>query len=80
VAETTVYKDLYAADFDALVKRWENYRCWWRICREINVFFFQVRISYILRFISICDVFNCLSLLLRESCEPYICIVNLIKF
>jgi hypothetical protein len=33
------------------------YQCWRRICREINVFFFQVRISHVLRFISICDVY-----------------------
>jgi hypothetical protein len=33
--------------------------CWWRICREINVFFFpQVRISRILRSISVCDLFT----------------------
>jgi hypothetical protein len=32
------------------------YQCWWRICREINVFF-QVRISHVLRFISIYDLF-----------------------
>jgi hypothetical protein len=36
----------------------EVYQYWWRICREINVFFFQVRISYVLRFISICDLFT----------------------
>jgi hypothetical protein len=29
-------KDFYAAVFDALVKRWD--KCWWRICREINIF------------------------------------------
>jgi hypothetical protein len=33
------------------------YQCWWRICGEINVFF-QVRISHILRFISIYDQFT----------------------
>jgi hypothetical protein len=32
------------------------YQCWWRICREINVFL--VRISHVLRFISICDLFT----------------------
>jgi hypothetical protein len=32
------------------------YQCWWRICREINVFF-QVLISHVLRFISICGLF-----------------------
>jgi hypothetical protein len=30
--------------------------CWWRICREI--FFSQVRISYVLRFISVYDLFT----------------------
>jgi hypothetical protein len=30
------------------------YQCWWRICRELNVFF-HVPISHVLRFISICD-------------------------
>jgi hypothetical protein len=56
VARTTV-KWLYAAGFDALIKRWDNY---------INVggyvekqtFFFQVRISHVLRFTSICDLFT----------------------
>jgi hypothetical protein len=33
------------------------YQSWWRICREINVFS-QVRISHVLRFISICDLFT----------------------
>jgi hypothetical protein len=33
------------------------YQCWWRICREINVFF-QVRISHVLRFISIYNLFT----------------------
>jgi hypothetical protein len=32
------------------------YQCWWRICREINVFF-RVQISHVLSFISICDLF-----------------------
>jgi hypothetical protein len=35
----------------------QAYQCWWRICREINVFY-QVRISHVLRFISICDLFT----------------------
>jgi hypothetical protein len=58
LAETTV-KNFYAASFDALVKRWD--KC-------INVgggyvekkkrFTLQVRISHILRFISICDLFT----------------------
>jgi hypothetical protein len=38
--------------------RGQVYHCWWRICREINTFFFQVRISRVLRFISICDLFT----------------------
>jgi hypothetical protein len=33
------------------------YQCWRRIIWEINVFS-QVRISHVLRFISICDLFN----------------------
>jgi hypothetical protein len=33
------------------------YQCWWRICREVNVFF-KVRISHVLHFISICDLFT----------------------
>jgi hypothetical protein len=33
------------------------YQCWWRICREINVFL-QVRISHVLRFIFTCDLFT----------------------
>jgi hypothetical protein len=33
------------------------YQCWCRICREIDVSF-QVRISHVLRFISICDLFT----------------------
>jgi hypothetical protein len=30
---------------------------WWKICREV-IFFFQFRISHILRFIFICDLFT----------------------
>jgi hypothetical protein len=33
------------------------YPCWWRICQQINVFS-QVRISHVLRFTSICDLFT----------------------
>jgi hypothetical protein len=32
-------KALYAVGFDALVKRWDVYQRWWRIRREINVYF-----------------------------------------
>jgi hypothetical protein len=49
-------KDFFAPGFDALVMRLDKCICWWRICREINGFFFQVRISHVLRFISICDL------------------------
>jgi hypothetical protein len=43
----------------------QEYQCWWRICREINVF--QVRISHVLRFTSICDLFT-------DSPSYYTCI------
>jgi hypothetical protein len=51
-------KDFYAAGFDALAKRW--YKC---ISVgggfvEKYMFFFFVRISRVLRFISICDIFT----------------------
>jgi hypothetical protein len=45
-------KDFYAAGFDAKVKRWE--KCI-NVGRE-KTFFFQVRISIVLSFISICDL------------------------
>jgi hypothetical protein len=35
----------------------QAYQCWWRICQEINVFP-QVRVSYLLRFMAICDLFT----------------------
>jgi hypothetical protein len=35
----------------------QGYQCWWRICREINVFF-NVWISHVLRLISIFDPFT----------------------
>jgi hypothetical protein len=35
----------------------QGYRCWWRIRREVTAFF-QVRISHVLCFISICDLFT----------------------
>jgi hypothetical protein len=49
--------DFYAAGFDALVNRWD-------MCINVRggyvemFFFFQVRISHVLRFISICDLFT----------------------
>jgi hypothetical protein len=58
VAETTV-KRLLCCRFPCTGKgMWHVYQCWWRTCREINVFFFQVRTSHVLRFISICDLFT----------------------
>jgi hypothetical protein len=41
---------------DAKVAMGQVYRCWWTICREI--FFFYIRISHVLCFISICDLFT----------------------
>jgi hypothetical protein len=56
VAETTV--KTYAAGFDALVKRRDK-------CISVDgeyveeyKFYFQFRISHVLRFISICDLFT----------------------
>jgi hypothetical protein len=58
VTETTV-KRLLCYVFRRTGKAMEQvYQYWWRICREINVFFFQFRISHILRFISVCDLFT----------------------
>jgi hypothetical protein len=57
VAKTTI-KTLHAADFDALVKRFDKcYQCLCGIFHEINTFF-EVQISHALRFILICDLFN----------------------
>jgi hypothetical protein len=36
----------------------QMYQYWWRICQEINVFFFHIRISHVLRIISICNLFT----------------------
>jgi hypothetical protein len=51
-------KDLYAAGFDALVKRWDK-------CISVgdgdmsrSKYFFQVLISHVLRFMSICDLYT----------------------
>jgi hypothetical protein len=55
MAETTV-KRLLCYGFRCTGKAMRQvYQCWWRICRVIHVFF---RISHVLRFISICDVFT----------------------
>jgi hypothetical protein len=57
LAETTV-KILLHCGFRRTGKEMGQVcQCWWRICREIKAFF-QVRISHVLRFISICDLFT----------------------
>jgi hypothetical protein len=50
-------KDFYAAGFDALVKRWGQA---YQMLVENNSrnFFLQVRISYVSRFTSICDLYT----------------------
>jgi hypothetical protein len=56
VAETIV-KGLVCCEFRRTDKAMgQVYQCWCRMCRE-NVFF-QIRISHVLRFISICDLFT----------------------
>jgi hypothetical protein len=60
VAETTV-KRLLCCGFRRIGKAMgQVYQCWWRICREMKCFFFifQVRISRVLRFIFICELFT----------------------
>jgi hypothetical protein len=57
VADTTV-KRLLCCGFRRTGKvMGQVYQCWWRLCREINVFS-QVWILHVLRFISICDLFT----------------------
>jgi hypothetical protein len=35
------------------------YQCWWRICREINVFpMLEYRMFYVLCFMSVCALFT----------------------
>jgi hypothetical protein len=50
-------KDLYAAGFDALVKRWDTFL---KLVEDISrkKCFVYVRISHVLRFISICGLFT----------------------
>jgi hypothetical protein len=56
VAETAV-KRIECCGFRRTCKAMgQMYQCRWRMRREINVFF-QVRISQVLRFISICGLF-----------------------
>jgi hypothetical protein len=55
VAETTA-KRLLCCGFRRTAKAMRQlYQCWWRICREINVFS-TFWTSHVLRFISICDL------------------------
>jgi hypothetical protein len=50
-------KDFYDAGIRRTGKAMgQVYQCWWRICREIHVFFFQVRMWHVLLFTSICDL------------------------
>jgi hypothetical protein len=49
-------EDFYAVSFDALVKRWD--KCISVGGGYVENFFFQVRLSHVLRFISICDLFT----------------------
>jgi hypothetical protein len=57
VAETAV-KTLLSCVFRPICKAMvQVYQCRWRIYREI-IFFFQFRISHVLHFISMCDLFT----------------------
>jgi hypothetical protein len=49
-------KDFFGAGFDALGKRWN--KCITVGGRYVEKYFFQVRISRVLRFVSICDLFT----------------------
>jgi hypothetical protein len=49
-------EDLYASSFDAQVKRWV--KCINVGGGYVKKYFFQVEISHILRFISICELFT----------------------
>jgi hypothetical protein len=51
-------KDFYAAGFDELIKRWDKCIIFDGGYIERSMFFPQVRISHVLRFISICDLFT----------------------
>jgi hypothetical protein len=57
VAETTVKRLLYGWFRRTGKAMGQVYQCWWRGYVE-KLFFFQVRISRVLRFISICNVFT----------------------
>jgi hypothetical protein len=51
-------KDFGAAGLDAHVKRWNKCVSVGESYVEKYIYFFQVRISHVLRFISICDLFT----------------------
>jgi hypothetical protein len=52
------FKRLLCCEFRRTAKAMEQmYECWWRICREINVFF-QVWMLHVLCFVFICDPFT----------------------
>jgi hypothetical protein len=56
-ATETTFQRLPCCRFRCTGKKMgQVYQCWWKICQEINVF--HVRISRVLHFISICDVFT----------------------
>jgi hypothetical protein len=57
VAETTAKRLLCCGFLRTGKAIGQVYQCWWRICREINVLL-QFRISRVLRFMSICDLFT----------------------
>jgi hypothetical protein len=60
VAETTV-KSLLCCGFRRTGKATgQVYQCWWKICREINVFFFFSRFEYHMFFV----VYPCMTYLL----------------
>jgi hypothetical protein len=56
VVETAVKRLLFCGFRRMRKAMGQVYQCWWRICREI--FFFQIRISHVSRFISICNLFT----------------------
>jgi hypothetical protein len=76
VAETTVKKILCCGFRRSGKAMTQVCQRWWRICRETNIFF-QVRISHVLLFISICDVFtNCPSYYILVVADNYHVIVE----
>jgi hypothetical protein len=57
VAETTAKRILFSGFRSTGKAMGLVYQCWWRIRRQIKVSILQFRISHVLRFISICDLF-----------------------